>query len=405
MEDMSISDASVSQSTDISVSQGTEEPTGFTVVKQISRPVRPMLTPQTYVDVQMSSPRSEPLSPLPSQSVMTEIPDVGSGGDSATREATVVEPVSKQRLIEMFEALILCVRSEKEKGWEYRISNYQRAIDSLRSYPGEAVSIADIREAFHRAGFKNPAGLLKKAEEILTTGTLHCLQESGQPSQALRELTSVPWIGEKTAQKLIAQGITSLVRLQEETHRLTHAQQMGVRYYMDLMENVDQPRRIPREEIEELANYLERNWPNPREWTLAGSFRRGHPTSGDVDLVITGNLTMSKLLFLLKKRFKLEMINHGTQKYLGLIKLKLWMRRLDVLYTSEEEYPFAVLYLTGSKEFNKKMRIHALESGCSLSEHGLVWSSSRVKVGETFTSERDIFAWLEIPYVPPEQRE
>jgi DNA polymerase IV (family X) len=41
-------------------------------------------------------------------------------------------------------------------------------------------------------------------------------------------------------------------------------------------------------------------------------------------------------------------------------------RRLDFLYTSPEEYPFAVLYFTGSKGFNTAMRQRALDLGYSL---------------------------------------
>ena len=34
-------------------------------------------------------------------------------------------------------------------------------------------------------------------------------------------------------------------------------------------------------------------------------------------------------------------------------------RRVDFLYTSPEEYPFTLLYFTGSKDFNTAMRYYA----------------------------------------------
>ena len=46
-------------------------------------------------------------------------------------------------------------------------------------------------------------------------------------------------------------------------------------------------------------------------------------------------------------------------------------RRVDFLYTSIEEFPFAILYFTGSKIFNTVMRQVAVEKGYTMNEHGL----------------------------------
>ena len=59
---------------------------------------------------------------------------------------------------------------------------------------------------------------------------------------------------------------------------------------------------------------------------------------------------------------------------MGLCKLDsdLPNRRIDILYTRPDQYPFAILYsFTGSKEFNQKMRQHANEQGFTLNEHGI----------------------------------
>ena len=46
-------------------------------------------------------------------------------------------------------------------------------------------------------------------------------------------------------------------------------------------------------------------------------------------------------------------------------------RRIDIMYTKPQEYPFAILYFTGSMEFNVKMRGELLEKGLSLNEYGI----------------------------------
>ena len=47
------------------------------------------------------------------------------------------------------------------------------------------------------------------------------------------------------------------------------------------------------------------------------------------------------------------------------------------MYTTPAEYPFAILYFTGSMEFNAKMRGLALEKGLSMNEYSLKDSNTK----------------------------
>jgi DNA polymerase/3'-5' exonuclease PolX len=78
-------------------------------------------------------------------------------------------------------------------------------------------------------------------------------------------------------------------------------------------------------------------------------------------------------------------------------------RRLDLLVTPPEEYPFAVLYFTGSDGFNVAMRAHALTRGFTLNEHALTQVSTGRPVGGIKT-ERDIFTVLKLQWREPEDR-
>ena len=70
---------------------------------------------------------------------------------------------------------------------------------------------------------------------------------------------------------------------------------------------------------------------------------------------------------------KILFLGYGSKKYFGICKYGKngINRRIDIMYTSPQEYPFAILYFTGSSNFNKKMREHALELGYSMNEHGM----------------------------------
>ena len=54
-------------------------------------------------------------------------------------------------------------------------------------------------------------------------------------------------------------------------------------------------------------------------------------------------------------------------------------RRIDFLYSPPDEYAFAVLYFTGSKDFNVAMRGRATKIGYTLNEHGISTFTGKTK--------------------------
>jgi len=74
------------------------------------------------------------------------------------------------------------------------------------------------------------------------------------------------------------------------------------------------------------------------------------------------------------------------------------------LFTPKKEYGFALVYFTGSDKFNVDMRKHALTRGWSLNEHGFTYVGTDKKDPPTLQNEEEIFAFLEVPWIPPTQR-
>ena len=92
-------------------------------------------------------------------------------------------------------------------------------------------------------------------------------------------------------------------------------------------------------------------------------------------------------------------------------------RRLDLLLTDPEEYPYAILYFTGSDQFNIAMRRWALDCGYTMNEHGMRHVDRAEGSGEhgmvstednspapPMKSERDIFDFLGLDWVAPTER-
>jgi DNA polymerase/3'-5' exonuclease PolX len=92
----------------------------------------------------------------------------------------------------------------------------------------------------------------------------------------------------------------------------------------------------------------------------------------------------------------------GDKKYMGFSKLRSKARRIDIRVFDYENYWAGILYFTGNKEFNIKIRNRAIEKGYSLNEYGLTNVSTGEKI--LLNSEEEIFSLLEIPYQSPLER-
>src|SRR5262249_7255165 len=67
----------------------------------------------------------------------------------------------------------------------------------------------------------------------------------------------------------------------------------------------------------------------------------------------------------------------------------------------DRQFPYALLYFTGSKEHNVVLRGRAQQHGLKLNEYELVGDGKR----PTCKDEADIYATLGLDYIPPELRE
>jgi len=105
----------------------------------------------------------------------------------------------------------------------------------------------------------------------------------------------------------------------------------------------------------------------------------------------------------------LQVLSRGPTKCLVVARLPSSevARRVDFLYTSPVEFPFSILYFTGSKIFNTVMRHEALQKGLTMNEHGLYKMEGKKKgekVDVVFKDEKDIFDYLGLVYKSPVER-
>ena len=308
-----------------------------------------------------------------------------------------------EKLIDVFDEV---AKFMVKRGEPFRARAYQKAQESIINYPNE-INENNYQQLISLPGVGET--IVKKIKEYIQTGTLRLLErERADPKNIFSDIYG---IGPKKAADLVNKGITSIEQLrQKQDELLNNVQKMGLKHYEDVL------KRIPRKEIDEYKSVFERIFDEIKDvdsqFEIVGSFRRGAKTSGDIDVIVTSEKKEVFKKFidkLLDEKIIVELLSRGNTKSLVIAKHPSsdTVRRVDFMYTSKEEYPFAILYFTGSKIFNTVMRGRALTMGYSLNEHGFYKMDGKkkgAKLDQVFENEEAIFDFLKMEYKEPNQR-
>src|SRR5271167_623879 len=141
--------------------------------------------------------------------------------------------------------------------------------------------------------------------------------------------------------------------------------------------------------------------------TPAGSLRRGKETVGDLDLLVTlavGHTKQKDVEALAEHILKFpgidQVLAHGENKVSFTLEDGL---QVDVRLLEKENFGAALLYFTGSKEHNVKLRGRANDLGLTLNEYHLATLKGERRVAGA--TEEEIYAKLKLEFIPPEMRE
>ena len=302
-----------------------------------------------------------------------------------------------EKFIEILESLSDIMMKQGEP---FRARAYQKAQETIMNISTDIINIDNVKGQ----PSIGPA-ILEKLNEFILTGTLQIIEK--EKNNPINIFTEIYGIGPKKAKELVEQGITTINQLRTDQHKLlNNTQIVGLKYYEDIL------KRIPRSEIEEYNTMFNKLFVKPKDqeskYEIVGSYRRGHQNSGDIDVIITSKSPEIFINFinkLIDQKTIVEVLSRGPSKCLviGRITPTSFARRIDFLYTTPEEFPFSILYFTGSKIFNTVMRRQALNMGLSMNEHGLYLIKDS-KIEDKFTSEKDIFDYLDMEYKLPQER-
>lgn len=291
----------------------------------------------------------------------------------------------------------------------FRVRAYERAAGAISACPVDLATLSDDEIAkFKGIG---PA-TAKKIAEFRDTGTIDMLDQlKSEVPPGFTELVRIPGLGPKTIRALYEQlGIDSVDALREalEQDKLKGIPGLGQKSVENLRESLARlgakdDKRIPVEEAlavaDELCARLSRV-PGVERVETAGSLRRMRETIGDVDILVSAAEAEPVMAALRASDVVVKVIAAGEKKTSVLTSRGL---QVDLRVVAPEEFGAALVYFTGSKDHNVRVRERAVRKGLTLNEYGLFAKESGDRVAGA--TEADVYRALGLDWVPPTLRE
>ena len=295
----------------------------------------------------------------------------------------------------------------------FRVNSYRRVARTIEDLTSD---LADIDE---RGELESLAGVGKasaaKIRELLETGRLALRDKlTEQVPETVLELLRIPGMGPKKVALLWQERkIDSLDSLKTaiDAGKLDDLKGFGKKTVEKIAEGIEFLKRSAG------RTRLGQAWPvaeTMREAVAAlkgvkrvehaGSLRRGRETVGDLDLLCVAADGASVVAAFTELPYVTKVIAAGDTKGSVLVE---WSNgreiQVDLRVVPEEAFGAAWQYFTGSKEHNVRLRERAVKRGWSLNEYSLSDADSDKIIASR--EERDIYAALDLPWIPPELRE
>jgi DNA polymerase (family 10) len=299
--------------------------------------------------------------------------------------------------------------NQDDPKWTFKAAAYERARRAIEGFPERLEDIArdPQRKLTDIPGIGED--LAKKIVELVETGKCKYHQEQlAKIPASLLELLQLQTVGPQKVRLFYKEaGIKSIDDLEvaAKAGRLRHLPGMSVKSEENILKALEVYQRAAGrfrldtayETAQQLSGYL-KEFGGVEEVTPAGSLRRGRETVGDLDLLVTGRDQAGIADHFARYSGIAQLLAKGEDKVSVKLQNDL---QVDVRLLDRESYGAALQYFTGSKEHNVALRERAKKRGWKLSEYGL-FQGEKVLASRT---EEEIYAKLDLPWIPPELRE
>jgi len=293
---------------------------------------------------------------------------------------------------------------------QWKPQAYRKAAQSIESLTEDIVVLAQE----HR--LKNIPGvgeaLAEKIDEIVKTGKLKYLDSlRKQVPIRVEELSQIEGLGPKTLKLLYKElKVKNLQDLKRaaKAGKIRQLKGLGEKKEQLILEGIGRvAQRVPGRILlgqavpiaEDIISLLKKV-PGTQSAEVAGSYRRGKETVGDIDILLISTQPKKAMEVFVSMPEVEKIFAQGSTK--SSIRLAHGVQ-VDVRVLHKEQYGAALQYFTGSKEHSVALRKLALRKGLTLSEYGLFTVKGKKLVASK--TEAEIYNKIGLQYVPPEMRE
>ncbi len=291
----------------------------------------------------------------------------------------------------------------------------------VRAYYKAAETIGNLSEDIEKVCQENRLGdipgigkaLEEKIREYLKTGRMRAYDELAQEiPESILQLVHIPSVGPKKAklfweklkianiaqlQKAAASGkLLGLPGIKQKTIDNILAGIKVIESGRERM-NLGLAAEIAAQFISSLSGL-----PEVKRVEAAGSLRRFRETVRDIDILIDSSDPKTVMDKFVRLPYVKSINNHGETKSSVLTGENV---QVDLRVVEPKSFGAALLYFTGSKDFNVRLRQIAMKKHLKVNEYGIFKVKGKKEERIAGKTEEECFAALGLPYVPPELRE
>jgi len=282
--------------------------------------------------------------------------------------------------------------------------NVARRIEGLEG------SVADLAKAGRLREIQGVGDALEeKITEFVTTGKLKYHEDlKAKFPETLFELFRIPGLGPKRIRQLYdGLGIKSAAELgaAAQAGKLEAIAGFGKKMEEKILQGLEfaheqEGRHLYNEAFEEAERLRElvESEESTTQVEIAGSLRRRKELIKDIDILASSENPKALMERFVSDSHVARVTGHGETKSSVVLKSGI---AADLRVVNDAEFPYALLYFTGSKEHNVVLRQRAKDRGLKLNEYGLLKGESNVSC----KTEADIYKKLDLPFIPAELRE
>ncbi|MFW5920960.1 MAG: helix-hairpin-helix domain-containing protein, partial [Polyangiales bacterium] len=305
----------------------------------------------------------------------------------------------------------------------FRVRAYENAARTIEGYGEPLRKLVDEGRdltALPSIG-KDMAGYI---EELVRTGELAMLNElEREVPPGLIDVMRLQGVGPKRAAKLWHElDVTDLESLEAAASegRIAGLKGFGNKTQQSILEGLQSYRRAEQrhllseadEYVSALLEHLRRA-PDVDELEVAGSWRRRKETVGDIDVLVTTKKPGPVMEHFTSWGDVQRILGAGETRASVVLRSGL---QVDLRVVDPKAFGAALVYFTGSKAHNIKIRKRALERNLHLSEYGVFRiPESEAKQKEDIKpsegewvagrTEKEVYDAVDLPVIPPELRE